>query len=128
ATYVVTSKVNGPQRGATGDPTLWSYEGPANDLLQPQDLGVLFPHELQSGVDVTRAFSLFPATNPSGLGDAYRFGVLQSREYIFLLNGSNLPAGMSLTLFDSGGAPVPTAPQGTGLGVRAVLNAGTYVV
>jgi hypothetical protein len=84
----------------------------------PQDLGVLFPHELQSpGFAIT----------PDATG-AYRFQVLQSQNYLFLLGGAGRPAGAQLALTDASGATVATTVQADGVSLRAFLNPGTYGV
>jgi hypothetical protein len=90
-----------------------------NDV-SPQDLGVLYPHDLQSGVTIVRA------ADPSraDASDSYRFQVLQDQNYFFALTGA---AGLALTLRDDAGNLITTAPQ-TGGGQLAVLHAGSYVV
>ena len=37
----------------THSPLLWADQEPNGDFAQPQDLGVLFPHDLQAGVSLT---------------------------------------------------------------------------
>jgi hypothetical protein len=84
----------------------------------PQDLGVLFPHELQSP-----GFTVIPDAT-----GAYRFQVLQSQNYLFLLGGASRSAGVQLTLTDASGAAVVTNVQADGVSLRAFLNPGTYGV
>src|SRR5262249_13342548 len=52
--YVVAFDVQGPPRGSSGDPLLWTEQGPNESFDSPQDLGVLFPRELEAGVTITR--------------------------------------------------------------------------
>jgi hypothetical protein len=90
-----------------------------NDIT-PQNLGVLFPDELQSGVTIVRA------ANPSlaDSSDSYTFQVLQAQNYFFFLSGA---AGLAITLRDGSGNLITTASQPGGSQV-ALLEAGTYTV
>ncbi|HLJ95345.1 MAG TPA: Ig-like domain-containing protein, partial [Gemmataceae bacterium] len=126
--YVVHFSVQGPTRGSNGNPLQWYDQEPNDSVNQPQDLGVLFPHELQSGVTITRDPSLDPGTTYADSADYYRFQVLQSRDYIVSLSGTGLPNGTLPTFTDASGNSVPTLSQGTGGGVRVTLDAGTYVM
>jgi hypothetical protein len=126
--YIVHFTVSSPPRGTGGDPLNRTDQEPNDDLSHAQDLGVLFPRELQSGVTLSRNFSTNPATRPSDTADFFRFQVLQYQDYSFNLLGTNLPAGAQVRLFDTTGQPVQTAPIGSGPGVHASLNAGTYVI
>jgi hypothetical protein len=84
----------------------------------PQDLGVLFPHELQSpGFAIT-----------SDTAGAYRFQVLQPQIYLFVLGGPSLPAGVHLTLTDGSGANVVTKVQADEVSLQAFLQPGAYTV
>lgn len=123
--YVVAFSVNGPERGTNGDPLTWASQEPNDDAAQ--DLGVLFPHELQAGITVTRDHSL-EATQPQDVADGYRLQVLQNRTYVFLLNGEDLPEGVSLTLLDDAGNVVPATVRPEGDGLQAQLAPGTYVI
>jgi hypothetical protein len=86
--------------------------------LGPQELGVLFPHQLQGP-----GFTITPdATN------AYHFQVLQAQNYFFLLGGASRPPGVRLTLTDESGAEVVTKAQPDGVSLQAFLKPGAYVV
>jgi hypothetical protein len=127
--YVVPFTVHGPARGSNGDPQQWLYQSPGPGRAAPQNLGVLFPDELQGGVSITHEVSGALKTMAAA-SDAYQFQVLQSREYIFLLQGaagSPPGPGLSVTLLDAAGRIVPTTTEGDGQGVKAVLSAGVYV-
>jgi hypothetical protein len=126
--YVVRFSVSGPARGTGGNPLVWTDQEPNDTIAAAQDLGVLFPVELQAGVTLVRDFSASAATAPADQGDYYRFTVLQGRLYLFNFSGSGLPAGASVELLDAAGNLIPTTSLGTGLGVRAFLDPGVYVV
>jgi hypothetical protein len=91
--------------------------GPHTDR-GPQELGVLFPHELQGP-----GFAI-----SSDTADAYHFQVLQSQTYFFVLGGTSLPAGVRLTLTDDSGASVVTKVQADGVSLQAFLQPGAYTV
>ncbi len=123
--HVVAFTVQGPVAGSNGNPLLWLDQEPNDVLAQPQQLGVLFPHELQTGVTLKRDFTNDPAGAPSDTADYYQFEVLQSRGYFFALTGSGLPTGTRPELFTAAGNAVFT----TGGAVRlAYLTPGTYFV
>ncbi len=121
--YVVPFTVNGPARGSVGDPLTWVGGRSGDSAAAPQVLGILFPHELQSGVTVKRTAQ----AGATDTADYYQFQVLQGREYVMTLSGTNLPAGALPTLTDANGNAVSGAPIGKG-GVKFTLNPGTYVV
>ena len=90
-----------------------------NDVT-PQNLGILFPDELQSGVTIVRAADPTRADST----DSYTFQVLQDQSYFFFLSG--IP-GLALTLQDADGNLIRTAAQPGGSQL-AVLSAGTYTI
>src|SRR5262249_30276760 len=75
ADFVIHFSVNGPDRGSDGNPLLWESAPPNDDT--PQDLGVLFPHELEAGVVVER----MAGAEVADAIDQFSFQVLQSRDY-----------------------------------------------
>jgi hypothetical protein len=84
----------------------------------PQDLGILFPNELKN-----------PGVTVTGTGaDSYRFQVLQTQAYFFVLGGASRPAGVRLTLTDASGAAVATKPEADGVSLQAFLKPGVYRV
>jgi hypothetical protein len=85
---------------------------------RPQEIGVLFPHELRAGVVISR-----DAADQADSAD-YRIQLLQDQTYFFFLTGT---PGLQLHLFDADGKVVPTSPQGEG-GQLALIRAGSYVV
>jgi hypothetical protein len=136
--YVVPFTVSGPARGTGKNPLLWMSQEPNNSRAGAQSLGVLFPDELRSKVVVQRV------ANPtaSDTADFYSFSVLQGRDYILNLQGTNLPA------YNPANPTTPTKPApplaiwspalkqwvtgvalGTsGLAFQFTLAAGKYVV
>jgi methionine-rich copper-binding protein CopC len=126
--YVVSFTVAGPERGTAGNPLLWSDQEPNDDVTAPQDLGLLFPHELQAGVTVVRDFTANPPSAPADSADFFRFQVLQNRTYVFLLEGAGLPPGVVISIYDAAGNPVPATVRDTGDGIQAQLDPGFYVV
>jgi hypothetical protein len=94
---------------------------------QTQDLGVLFPHELQgNGVTIGRGPREQPAPVPTDTGDTYRFQVLQAQNYFFLLAG--YPVGTRLMLTDTQGKSVVSKTQADNVSLVAFLQPGTYRV
>ncbi len=98
---------------------------PAN-LTSPDDLGVLFPHELQAGITLARNPGGNEATSSFGGGDEFQFQVLQSQTYCFFLTGSDLPAGIQLSLTDDAGNPIPCGSIQDGQVLLADLAPGKY--
>lgn len=123
--YVVTFAIDAPARGVNADPLQRSVEGTSDDLTNPQDLSVLFPHELQAVVSVTRD----PANHTTAADTAnfLRFEVLQHQHYVFVLNGDALPDGVQVGLTDTSGNTIPSGRSDNGRIVTASLPAGAYV-
>src|SRR5262249_53101489 len=64
----------------------------SNVARGPQDLGVLFPHEVQSGVTVTGTLAA-AAPGVTAQVDSYTIQVLESQEYHFTLTGPGSGSG-----------------------------------
>jgi hypothetical protein len=126
--YVIHFTVTGSARGTPENPLLWLAQEPNDDLAQPQVLGVLFPHEFQAGVTVSRDPRQRPEGAPADTADHYQFEVLQEQNYLFLVTSSALPSGIQLTLFDSAGNQLDAAIQGDGSGLQAALQPGIYTL
>ncbi len=125
--YVVPFVVAGPPRGTAGNPLLWTDAEPNNTAGAPQNLGVLFPRDLNKKVTLTRDFATTPSTNAADGADVYRFEVIQTRGYFVTVSGTNLPPGTRLTaqlLFPDG------RPRGAAFNriSQPTLAAGTYLL
>lgn len=103
------------KQGANG---YWVSQEPNDDESTPQEIGVLFPRELQVGVVIRREGSA------QDRADTYRIKFLQDQTYFFFVTG---PAGLQLTLIADGGNVVPISAQGTD-GHLALITAGTYTL
>jgi hypothetical protein len=102
--------------------------GANNESLETaQDLGVLFPHELQSGVTLVRNAAT-NAGQPADADDYFRFEVLQTQSYFFSLSGfgDGVPPAIEV-LNDAGQAMSLTSLPG-GQGLLGFLPAGKYVL
>jgi methionine-rich copper-binding protein CopC len=126
--FAIPFMVQGADRGVSGSMAagfrVFSQAGQG----VPQDIGVLFPDELQAGVDILR----YPesSTDP-GAGapqDEYVIQVLQFQYYSFQLIGGDLPAGTQVTLTDASGQSIPLDPSPDGQSFTAQLDPGTYTV
>jgi hypothetical protein len=93
-----------------------------DSLASPQDLGNLFPRELEVGVVIDRSAAIVPADSPDDTDDFFQFTVFQEQDYIFNLTGF---AG-SVEVTDPDGNPVDSLSFGSIALAR--LTPGTYVV
>ena len=126
--YVVHFQVNAPARGTGSDPLIWTAIEPAEGDVGAQDLGVLFPHEFQSGVNIVRDPAIDPAAALGDTQDAFQFEVLQAQFYTFSVQGSPAVGSATLWLTDAQGNPVASNLQGNGNAIGAELAPGTYVI
>lgn len=123
--FVIGFTVEAPLRGSNGDPLSWVHQ--VSDGVA-QDLGVLFPEELQAGVTITRDFSVDPAASPDSQLDAFRFQILQNQTYVLSVTGTNLDPFAPLSLLDNNDQPIFGAPAGDGQTFIFLLTPGTYQV
>lgn len=108
-------------------PTQRSNE-PGNESLETaQNLGVLFPHELQAGVTVTRDAAT-NADQPADTADYFQFEILQTQSYFLTRTNTGSAAAPALKVFDLEGRAVPLSPLPRNQGLRGFLAAGTYVL
>jgi hypothetical protein len=123
--YVVHFTVAGEPRPTGTQTPAWNNQEANDTVNQSQDLGTLFPLQLQAGVTVTRAAS----TGSSSLkdkADYFRFEVLQGRQYSFTLNGSS---NVRFWILDANGNPVSTVRYLLrGRLALPNLDPGTYLV
>ncbi len=126
--YVLAFQVQGPDRGISGNMTAgYTIQSQAGQGV-PQDIGVLFPRELQAGVTVIRSAGSTSSPTPSPTQDEYVIQLIQNQEYSFSLSGDDLPDGIQVTVTDALGQTVPLLCSPDGLDYFAPMSAGTYTV
>ena len=91
--YVIPFQVTGPERAISGNMTDGYTVVSQAEQGVPQDLGVLFPRELQAGVTVIRGPDAGTSPPPATTEDDYVIQLLQSQNYSFTLSGDDLPGG-----------------------------------
>ena len=126
---VIPFQVNGPDHGITGSVNSGYTVQSLGGQVASQDLGVLFPLELQAGVTVVRN-PLTNSTAPTSdlSADVYNFQLMQSQEYAFVLSGVSLPSGVELILTDSSGNVISLLATDDGLVNFGPLNPGSYTL
>ena len=127
--YVSTFQVAGPERSfdAQGRLTFASQE--SNDAAaQAQNLGVLFPHEIQTGVLVQRDYTADPSNAPADQIDYYRFEVIQGQTYVFVFSNHTLPPGTQPRLENAEGVSILLSSLGSAVGGGAFLSPGAYTL
>jgi hypothetical protein len=125
---VIPFEVQGPELAIAGNMTDGYTLDAQTDPGVPQDLGVLFPDELQAGFTVIRGPDSNTSPAPATTEDDYVIQLLQSQTYFFRLSGDNLPAGTQVTITDAAGQPIPLLMSSTGLVFFGPLTPGTYTV
>jgi methionine-rich copper-binding protein CopC len=126
--YVIPFQVQGPDRDISGNMTDgYTVQSGAGQGV-PQDLGVLFPRELQAGVTVIRGPESGNSPASATTADEYVIQLLQNQEYSVTLSGDDLPGGVQVTVSDASGQTVPLLTSNDGLVNFAPLSAGTYTV
>jgi hypothetical protein len=94
-----------------------------------QDLGVLFPHELQDGLILNYSLSQgSAAVATTSKGQTYQFTVLQDQSYTIALSGTGLPPGAHLALGAVTGHFVSVASHGEGMIWFGEFLPGTYTI
>jgi len=126
--YVIPFTVQGPARGISGNMTDgYTVVSQAGQGIA-QNLGVLFPDELQAGVTIIRGPESGNSLASSTTADEYVIQLLQSQEYSFTLSGDDLPDGVQVTVSNASGQTVPFLTSYDGLVYFAPLSAGSYTV
>jgi hypothetical protein len=97
------------------------------DAEGTQDLGVLFPHELQTVLTLDYNASEVKDQTP-GIGQRYRFTLLQGTNYFFRLLGDALPQGATMTLREGSGHFVLILNQDSGRTWFGDFMPGSYVL
>ncbi len=125
--FVTSFTVASSLAGTDGNPLVWTHSPSTDTDSGLQSLGVLFPHELQTGVQIVRA-----AGSASGRdrdqSDDYQFEILQQQDYFIYLSGRSLPNGVTLTLFNQSGTEVPVLGFHDGRSLSVTLQPGSYVL
>ncbi len=99
-----------------------------NDSLETaQDLGVLFPHDLQSGVTLVRSAAT-NADQPADSADFFRLELLQSQSYFFTLSNFGAGSPPAIKVLNDADQIVRLVSLPGGKGVLGFLPAGNYVL
>lgn len=125
--YVVKFSVDTTDAGTAGNPLVWTHEFETEPTTAPQQLGVLFPHELESGVEIVRS-STHDQKHAKDNGDSYQFTILQEQSYFFTLGGDGLPRNTTLSLFDVAGNAISGIVAADGRSLTTQLAVGEYVL
>lgn len=125
--YVVQFEVATAAAGTNGNPLVWTHVEGSNEGNAPQDLGVIFPHELQAGVQIVR-IDEEGSSGKSDKSDAYQFEILQNQTYLLNLSGDSLPKDVGLQLMDQLGNPILGLGLNDGHTLFLQLRAGTYTL
>ncbi len=123
--FVTRFKVDGASR--IDFPALCANASGNDSFQTAQDLGVLFPHELQSAVRLVRNAATNTA-QPADTDDFFRFELLQSQSYFFTLSDFGDGAPPAIEVLNDAGQIVPLASLPGGRGVLGFLPAGSYVL
>ncbi len=131
--YVVSFTVDDPT--APADPLNRTEQPSSTGLGRAQDLGLLFPHEVQNRITIAGTLT---ASVPGAAADSdtYTIRLLESQEYHFALTGppafpggpATLPGNVQMTIMDSSGNPVTPLPQNDPSALFADLEPGTYSI
>ena len=110
-----------------GVPTQRSNSANNDSFATAQDLGTLFPHELQTGVTLTRDATT-NAGQAADTSDFFRLELLQTQSYFFTLTNRGSGDAPAIEILDADGHVVPLAAQPGGHGLLGFLRAGTYAL
>src|SRR5262249_28134835 len=125
---VIPFQVQGPDRGVSGNMTDGYTLAARLGTASRQDLGVLFPDELQAGLTISRGPESGAGAASYFREDDYGIPLFQNQYYSFVLSGDALPDGTRVTLTDAQGQAVPLLSSPDGRDYFAPLKAGTYTV
>ncbi len=110
-----------------GVTTLRANASDNDSFATAQDMGVLFPHELQSGVTLVRD----AATNADQFADTadfFRFELLQTQAYFFTLSNFGDGAPPAIEVLNDVGQAMRLNSLPGGQGLLGFLPAGKYVL
>jgi methionine-rich copper-binding protein CopC len=125
---VIPFQVQGPDRGVSGNMTDGYTLAARVGSASPQDLGVLFPDELQAGLTISRGPESGAGAASASTEDDYVIQFLQNQYYSFVLSGDALPDGTRVTLTDAQGQAVPLLSSPDGRDFFGPVKGGTYTV
>lgn len=125
--YVVRFEVAATPAGIDGNPLVWQHMEDSDDGISPQQLGVIFPHELQAGVQFVRTGDS-NSTGKHDKSDEYRFEILQNQTYLLHLSGDALPKGVQIQLVDQLGNSILGEGLNDGRTLFLQLRAGSYTL
>jgi hypothetical protein len=124
--FVTRFVVAGPERGSHGQPTRWLNQAANGSLDTAQNLGVLFPHELQSRINILRDATT-NAGQPADAADVFRFEVLQSRPYFFTLRNTANVGNLRVEVLRENGSSAGLISLAGGTLQLGSLSAGRYL-
>lgn len=125
--YVIRFNVSAAERGINGNAQQRATEAGHDSVEQAQDLGVFFPRELQSVVQMERDAA---TSGPNGDTDDYfRFEVIQSQLYFIAVRPDDVHGDLprSVELLDAHGDRVNFINPGELVGQGALLP-GQYIL
>lgn len=124
--YVVMFTVQAAESPVSGDSSQGYEIALPSGSSEPVDLGVLFPHEWQTGIDLIRSLEQSPSSAALEFSDKLKFDVLQEKFYTFTSVGNDLPEGIHLSLTDGAGNAVSYYSMQGGRVLVALLAPGAY--
>lgn len=113
--------------GTAGNSTVWTHDPETDTNPAVQPLGVLFPQEVVSGVEIVRTAGTGSNRN-NDQSDDYSYEVLKTGRYTLTLSGQGLPAGVRFQILDQLGNVVDSATSDDGSRAIVFLKAGSYVL
>lgn len=108
-------------------PTLLANESGNDSFEAAQDLGILFPHDVQSGITLVRD-AASNAAQPADSADFFRFELLQSKSYFFTLSNFGDATPPTIEVLNAAGQVVSMLSLPGGQGLLGFLPAGEYVL
>ena len=108
-------------------PTLRLNTSGNDSFATAQDLGVVFPHDLQTGIKLVRN-SATNAAQPADSADDFRFELLQSKSYFLTLSNFGDGTPPVIEILNADGRVMPLASLPGGQGLLGFLPAGQYVL
>lgn len=121
--FVTRFAVTGTTRGSDAGPTTW-LNAEVNDSVETaQNLGVLFPRELQNGVTLVR-----DAGHSADSADHFQFELLQSRTIAFSVQNTGDAGRASLEVLNADGQIISLLSLADGTLLLGFVRAGRYTL